>query len=243
MANTPGDAAIVLSKSPTFSRLANDTALQVYAINAALQFMWQAHTWRQSLAEFPPFYLTPGEPYHLDPDIDIPTDFWYLHKAWLDRLYGNTYDLDVMSSLSPAGYQSRPCAISYDVSRSGFLLSPTPPQGWDAPETVVRGIYKTKPTQYTGATVNKTELPFDDQHFHLFVEALRVAYYDLLEDQRAGQVQFVNGNRMYTGARGKFFALLRETLLPELQGAGQVPVVPEYNLSLGGSSWSGGHGW
>jgi len=186
------------------------------------------------LADFPPFYLTPGEPFHLDPDIDIPTDYWYLDKAWIDILYGgDTIDLDIYKTLTPSGYEGQPAAISYDQSRNGFIISPTPSEGFDAPNYVVRARYKKKPTQYTSTTLNQTALPFDDQHFHLFVQALRVAYYDILEDQRAGEVQYVGGRASYTGARGKFFGMLRETLIPEIQGAGVGYIVPEGNLSMG----------
>lgn len=232
MAKTPGKAIALIRKSPEYQQL-NDTSFSVEAADQALRLVWNAYPWRQSLVEFPPFYMTPNEPDHAAPDIQIPSNYFSLEKAWVRSIWGEEWPLTVTRNLYPSSFCSRPTSICYQPEISGFRLHPTPADGWGAPYYYIEAVYKKKPTAITDDTLNTYELPLEDEYFDLYLQALRYKYFDLLSDQRAGNVQVSSGQAIHTGQYGKFVARLREVISQEEMNRGERSIAPESGLALG----------
>jgi hypothetical protein len=230
---TARDAANLVKKMPGF-RDVSSGSVDLQASNLALDMMWQEHGWEDSLEDLPPFYLTPNEPYHFAPAVEIPADFKRLEDVWIRSLYGENQPLKIYQRLTPSGYTTKPDSISYVPEKTGFLLHPTPNEGWSGPLHQVVGVYKKDSPAVTQGNYNSGTMPWDDELLPVYLSALRWAYYTLLGSPQAGQVIWQAGTRQVTGELAQFYGLLERALFHEIAGQGPDFVAPENELALGG---------
>lgn len=238
MANTktPNDALRIVEKLPPFrSQQMNTSAFQIEAVNEAARRMWNDHEWRVSLAELPPFYLTPGEPDVSPLAAPIPLDFNYLEDAWLAfSSGGETIGLQTSQNLQRTRIESRPERLAYNPELDRWRVWPSPSSAYTSPECHVEGRYKKNPPVWDNGDWATKVLPWDDRFFRVYRKCLEYTILDFLGNPAAGQVQFVNGRQSYSGKLAEYHDALAEALDFENQHGGEVQVSPE-----GGSIGSG----
>ena len=206
------------------------TAAEAYkgapACNLAVNKIWTAFPWRQSLGELPPFYLIPGEQYYGAPTVSVPTDFLGLQRAYhvIRQATGDTptvRELRCISDIMTTDEADYPKVIGYEGSTRSFKIGPKPLANFAAPWHLIEGEYKKVPTLYrksTGAVVNKVTatylddiyLPFDDLYVYVMIEAVKWGYWVLNSDPRAGGVQVQNGAESYFGQFGVMMAAVKQ---------------------------------
>lgn len=236
----PSNAINLLRKTGGFDIL-DDGSFAVFAVNEAVNQMWLAYPWPQSLDELVPFYMTPNESDIVYPLGAVPSDFLALWEVEIQSTTrgASPLPLEIRRSLGVSAFTGQPTTIAYmeeigpGDQQKGFRVHPTPSEGWGPPHYHVIGIYKKTPTAFTGDTVATTVLPFDDLFFTVYLEALRYQYYNLLGDPRAGRAQWQNGSIAYDGQLAKFQAALREATQQFSQLEGEVRYAPESTLYLG----------
>lgn len=212
----------------------DDSSFAADTADMALSLMWRWYPWDESLVDLPPIYMTPDEPDVEAPARVVPGDFWFLERAWLrDVPDGMTWPLTIHSRLNVAGFGARPQGISYEASRNSFRFHPTPTTGEAAPRTQVEGVYKKTPTKITQANIVSEVLPFDDQYFEVYLEALKYQTKNLLGSPDAGEVQINNaGQATYTGQFGRFVNSLTSAVRHENRRA-DARVAPREGIMLG----------
>lgn len=230
---TPAEAILYLRNAPGVNKL-SDAGFAAEAADTALSMMWKAYPWDDSLVSLPPMYMTPNESMIEPPQRVVPSDFWYLERAWVNRIPNDIRPLHVLHTLLPSTWEGMPTSISYEAQFDAFRLYPTPGEGWGAPDNQVEGTYKKQTTQITTANVNSLVLPFHDHHFSVYRAALKWAAMDLLGSREAGTIQVTSrGNHVYTGALGQFFSALQRATAQELNRADE-QVRPAEGIMLGG---------
>jgi len=232
MAKTAAQAINIVKRAPKYRDL-NDQGIAASAADAALKLMWNAYPWQGSESELPPFYMTPFEPDHKQPNIKIPTDFQFLVDIWIRELFGKTYELSVRHRLPISAYFDRPGSICYIPEDSAFRLHPSPSSGMAAPNFQVEGVYKKATTEITDSTLSTTSLPFNDRFFPVYQEALRYQYANILGQPDAGSVQVSGSFITRTGLLGKFHAALEEAIGDEVTSQGQETVHPQFGIMIG----------
>jgi len=228
---TFADAINLVKKNQAFRQL-EDASFARFAVDEANRLMWGDFDWRESLAQLTPFYMTPGESDIVSPAIALPTDIWGFRDVWIRQIFGSNYPLKVLQSLPISGFESRPTSIMLLQDRTGVRLHPTPASGYGAPYFQIEGWYKKLPTKVLQTGLNST-LPYEDNFFSVFVEALRYQYLTLL-GLDGGQVVYSAGRSQYTGQLAKYKAMLTERIGQENIDKGGVQIAPEESLSYGG---------
>ena len=159
------------------ARVENDIA-RMFAVNSALNTLWNAADWRETIAPLPPFWLFPGAQDHGKPAAVVPTDFHGLREVYLIYAgadYANRKTLEVQSNLDITHIREFPTRICYDptigLGTGGFRVWPRVPDGIGATQYMIDGTYKKRATKITPATLNSV-LPWDDEYFHVFCAVL-----------------------------------------------------------------------
>lgn len=222
------------------------TAAEAYkapmACNLAVNHIWTAFPWRQSLGELPPFYIVPGEQTYGPPAVSVPADFLGLERAFHEIRTSSggvpiVRDLRYIRDIATTDQQDYPKVIGYEGSTRSFKISPRPLTSFGAPWHLIGGKYKkvlTLTRKSNGATVSKVTgeylddiyLPFDDLYVHVMAEGVKWAYWVLNSDQRAGGVQVQNGVTSYYGQFGVFHAAIAKMALDEGIALGQPQAGP-----------------
>lgn len=196
--------------SPQFKNKV-DTSLAVHAVNIALNAMWMAYDWRETIATLPPFWLSPNDQDFGKPLYAVPADFAGLRETYLVSLqsYNNwTTPVNVQSNLEFTQLVGPTEAICYHPATSSFRLWPRVPANMGAPNWLINGSYKKKPIKLTSTTMTGALIPWDDIWFQVFVIALQWAFMVVSGDPRAGQVISVGGRFQASGQA----AILKEAL-------------------------------
>lgn len=237
-----------------------ENAKNSMACNLALNKIWEAHDWREAMADLPPFYLRSLVQDYGAPFVDVPADFLGLRKAYLYNLQGSINglpyqtDMTVVADLSTTMYVplDQKFSICYFEPKQCFRIHPAPPTGYCAPWWMVDGKYKKRPTvrlSSDGTTINKITsgnianalLPFDDMYFEVWVLAMQWAYMVLNGDmQRAGGVQMQGRNKAYFGQLGAVMAAVSEMAANEADELGDPVSYPRESL-IGSNMY--GYGW
>ena len=158
--------------------------------NIGTNLIWNAFDWRETIEQFPPFWLSAWTQDYGAPLVVIPSDFLGLREAQLTDLSNVPpahYPMRVMKFLEPTHQMQLPRSISYEPSVNAFRVFPRVPSGLGAARFKIDGTYKKRPTLVTAATYTSTLLPFDDLYFQVWLEVLRWAAFSAAGDQRAGQ--------------------------------------------------------
>jgi len=202
--------------------------------NIATAKAWEVYDFRETLADLPPFYPTPGGQYHGAPAVVIPSDFMGLREAYLVYLASNPpryQPLPIVKFLKDTGVESIPRDICYDPKLCSFKLFPRVTQSVGAPQWIVTGTYKRKPPRVTAENYNTTLLPFDDMYLYNFLEVMKWAAFNLSGDPRAGEIAAdKNGNYRATGQCAKAIAALADMAANEGLELGDPAIAPAEGL-------------
>ena len=147
-------------------------------INSGFNMIWLAYDWRESLAEFTPFYLIPGRQDYPSDLITIPSDMHGLRQAFFVSLNGsNTFvkqPMKVIRQIAKTGLQQPPGSITYMTTladnKSGYRVHPRPPTSYGAPYYMIEGTYKKRFMPITATQLTET-VPFDDMYQNVFFDA------------------------------------------------------------------------
>lgn len=208
--------------------------LAVHAVNMALNYLWNSHDWRPTLAVLPPFWLTPNLQDFGKPFTTIPTDFLGLREVYLVSLqsYNNwRRTLTVQTNLEVTHIQDYPKLISFHPEINGFRIWPRVPYAMTAPNWLIDGTYKKKPTKLTTDTMNAAILPWDDLYFHVFIAVLQWAFLFVLNDPKAGVIQRLpDGSYQKTGQIAVADSLIYQMACDEGLNLGDPAIAPSSPL-------------
>lgn len=196
--------------------------------NLAYNQIWHKYDWRESLKTLPPFYLIPGEQEVGAPFYSVPSDFAGLRKADFVFVAADPparRTLKVIKDLNITNVQYFPHAIDYNMDTQAFRVFPRCSQNMGAPQYQIEGTYKTVPTKITPATLT-TSIPTKDDLIQMWMEGMLWAAYKFTGDQKAGQIQMQNGNKVFTGQLAIFHATMDQMAANEGLELGDVNISP-----------------
>ena len=209
--------------------------LAPFLCNAATNYIWEAYDWRESLTNFPPFYLIPGAQDHGTPAVVIPSDFLGLRQANLVRLNSTPsyrQDIPILKDLKLTNIYGLPANLGYVPESSAFRVFPRVPINIGVPDWLIEGVYKRRPTKVTADVVHSTLLPFDDMYFMNMVEVFKYVGWQLGGDPRAGGIQSTNRGKQFVGQ----YAIAREAVesMAENEGLelGDIAIAPKDPLAI-----------
>lgn len=185
-------------------RYVNGNILDAHAAmicNIATNKIWHQYDWRESLAQFPPFYLVPMEQDFGAPTAAVPPDFIGLREVFLVRRSVTPpyrEPIQVKRDIELTHIRGLPSHISYEASLNKFRLFPRVPDSCGATDYQIEGTYKKRPVKITNGIIPSTLLPFDDIYVNTMIQALKWAALDIAGDPRAGTVQMEAGNAVHT---------------------------------------------
>jgi hypothetical protein len=196
--------------------------------NVAMNKIWLAYDWKETMALLPPFYLIPGEQMYGAPFYAVPTDYLGIRTAYVTRAFSptNKMELKFLADLRDTGVKGFPRNISYNSAARAFHLFPRMPEGYGATDWIVDGTYKKKPTKITAGALQTTSIPWDDLYFDVFVNALKWAAWDAAGDPRAGDIKYSGGNTILVGQVGKMYSLIDEMAEREGLNRGDPSIAP-----------------
>lgn len=230
----------------------SDSDLAAFIANQSIYEIWERYDWRESLVKLPPIYLIPNEQDLNTPAASVPTDFLGLRQAYLVQLNsGNpafTRPLGCLKDLGLTNIVGLPTDVGYESSTNSFRVFPRTPNNIGAPNWIIKGVYKKRPTKLTATTISSTLLPFDDMYLGTMVEVFKWAAWNLAGDPRAGGVQKTkNGGTAFTGQYATAMEAIDSMAANEGLEMGDVSIAPAAPLALtymnGGWGFHGGTGW
>jgi hypothetical protein len=180
--------------------------------------IWERYPWPETLAGLTPFYLVYDLQGYGAPTISIPSDFDYLHEAYLANSNRQIRELKVQRHLPTTDMSGFPTTIMYKEGQ--FLLHPR--SSVSQPDWWVGGTYKKTPTKITNANLNSYTLPWEDKHFDVFRQGVE------------WRVKQYLGDRDWMASRQLFELLLEDMAVGEGLAAGPYVVSPSESLELGG---------
>lgn len=213
-----------------------EDAFATESVNLATSFIWNKGDWRESLAEFTPFWLIPNEQDHGKPTFTVPDDFLGLREVFVVNLQGSTpikSPVNVRQNLDRTAVMGVPQLISYVPANRVYRLWPRVPSGLCVPNWLIEGTYKKVSPAVAAADLNNEFIPWDDQYFMNYVETLTWVMMKLAGDPRMGGVQGKTFTRQYGNAVSAVQVMLEQ----EGFNLGDDQIAPGESL-LGG----GGHG-
>ena len=227
---------------PQIPAVAEDTKAATIC-NIATNLIWNAFDWRETIANLPPFWLSPWVQDYGAPLIAVPADFLGLRTAVLTDLSNvppAKYPLRVQRYLEPTHLKTLPHAISYQPEVKSFRVFPRVPNSLGSARFKIDGTYKKRPTLVTSANYTATTLPFDDLYVQVWIEVLRWAGYTATGSEKAGQaVKNPGGGTSYSGALATAMAAINAMASNEGFNLGDTTVAPSEALSVGGDLWVG----
>lgn len=193
---------VITAVARNFPRMVESDSGALVA-NQAIYEIWKRYDWRESLAVLPPFYLIPNEQDHGRPAVTVPADFLGLRMAYLTRLNSTPAyrsRIQPVKDLELTDVRGLPTCMGYETATRCFRVFPRVPVNMGAPDWIVQGEYKTRPTKLTATIMSSTLLPFDDIHVYNMMEVFKWSGLSLAGDPRAGGVQMnSNGAAQYVG--------------------------------------------
>jgi hypothetical protein len=212
------------------------------ACNMALYKIWEAFDWRDTLADFPPFYLIGLVQDYGAPQVAVPSDFLGLRRAYFVNLSAQG-DVPFVKPITCPGdleltdITGTPESICWRPAAQKFRVHPLPPASYKSPWYIIEGQYKRKPYVVTAAapttpifkmtaqSLESALIPFSDAYLTMWVEAVKWALMTIADDPKAGQAQTQNGVTGYSGQLGKMMA---EMQLMADREAGELAAPPSH---------------
>lgn len=227
-----------------------DSDVAAFIANSAIYEIWKKYDWRESLQTLPPFYLIPGAQDHGAPFVAVPADFLGLRQAYLTQLQSSPIyrmQLGTLKDLALTPIAGIPSDIGYQPTTQSFRVFPQVPQNIGAPNWIIEGTYKKRPTKLTATTISSTLLPFDDMYLNNMVEVFKWAGWQLSGDPRAGGIQKQkNGSVVYTGQYAIAMEAIDAMAANESLELGDIQISPQEQLaptSMNGGFGGYGRGW
>jgi hypothetical protein len=185
--------------------------LQVEVLNDAARYFWRAAPWRWTLGSLPTTVLVNNTQ---DYTVTLPSDFLYgvdANLIFADKL---TKELEIVPFLpleSAKTGQPSQLAISGAGVNGNYRFSPVP-SGY-APGTLptLTGTYKKEFNTLDETTIyTPGSLIFPDEYIDVFRNIVLYYAYRYADDQRAGNIQFSNGQMTANGQRGEMESMIEE---------------------------------
>ncbi|MHA2642896.1 MAG: hypothetical protein V2G41_09645 [bacterium JZ-2024 1] len=216
-----------------------EASRQVDILNLANGLIWRLFNWRWAIAALPPFWLIPHEQDYGAPQVAVPDDFWGLQKAVLVSVSGDSAThspIRIVHELESTFLSGIPDAISYVRDKRAFRVFPRAGANVGCPTYLIEGSYKKLPQTITRSNYQTTSLPSPDHHIHMWIEAIKWAYYAIAKDQRAGAAQtYPNGMTAYSGQLGTAVAAAQECAKEDGLHQGDQLIYPSEPLAPIGS--------
>lgn len=204
--------------------------LAAHCCNLANNLIWNKYDWRESIADLLPFYLIPGQQDYGKPFVAVPADFQGLRTANFVQMSSSPPIFSrmlIVRDLDETYIQQPPSSIAYNKERQAFRLFPRTPVNMGGPDYLVNGTYKKLPTLVTASTLASTKLPYEDQYFNVFCQALKWSMLDTFNSESAGNAQIVNGQAQYSGQLAKAMTAIEEMATNEGLNLGDPVVAPK----------------
>jgi hypothetical protein len=205
--------------------------VQYDILDQAIKMIWTGAPWRWSLGSLPLITLQPSvTDYLVTP---FPSDFLYLHRAYMTTGKDVPRELHVNSSLpTNVTLYGLPSEIShYELGGSNYVrVMPMPGSLGDNYKLVLQ--YKKASPTITSSNANTPgALVIDDDWFWVYESAVLYLAFVYTNDERAGscQVNVATGQAVFTGQRAIFeanLAMMRQReplpplIVPASAGAG-----------------------
>jgi hypothetical protein len=198
----------------------DEAFVQVSICNNAARWFWMADAWRWSIGVLNNISLaanTQDYPY----GSSLPTDYLYTHSAYHSdgqqfRDVKVTPDLPATSVIVGA-----PQMVTRLTGQNSFRIWPRTPTQLSSAQSLVQ-FYKKMAPAVTAGNINTTgALVFDDEWFPVYQEIVIWYMMRYCYDDRAGTVQYKDGERTVVGQLGLIDKMLddmraRDALMPSL---------------------------
>jgi hypothetical protein len=184
--------------------------VQYEILDQAIKMIWTGAPWRWSIGSLPVIQLQPSiSDYSIDP---LPSDFLYLHRAYMTTGKDAPRELRIVSSLpTNVVLYGLPSELSHEIiSGSNYVrVMPLPGSIGDSYRLVMQ--YKKQAPTISIANANTAgALVIDDEWFWVYQSAVLYLAFVYTNDERAGtaQVDVATGRAAFTGQRAIFEANL-----------------------------------
>lgn len=151
--------------------------LAVFALNSAINMIWNAYDWPETLRELPPFWLN-GDTQDYGPPLSaVPSDYKALRRAYLVNVDTGEQlaDMEVKREIAETHLYAHPSSIGYIPEKNSFRVWPRPGHGMNPTQWIITGTYKKKPEKVTLENMGETFIFGDDDDFELFCQVLQYA--------------------------------------------------------------------
>ena len=151
--------------------------IQIDNLDSAFRMFWDHHPWRETLGDFPPFYLVPNWQKYEAPYVQWPTDFKDLYAASMVQVstQGSTEvtGLDVIGNLEDETSQisSIEPALGYSAVYDAIMIS-NPPSAIPGRLYVAAKYKKDYPYALTADNAAANQFPMP-RHEQIFFEILK----------------------------------------------------------------------
>jgi hypothetical protein len=185
--------------------------VQVEVLNDAARYFWRAAPWRWTLGSLPQITLVNNTQ---DYTVTLPADFLYGVEANLIFADKLTKELEIVPFLpleSAKTGQPAQLAITGSGNNGNYRLSPTPAGYGAGTLPTLTGTYKKNYPLLDETTIfTAGSLIFPDEYIDVFRHIVLYYAYRYADDQRAGNIQFSNGQMTANGQRGEMEAMIEE---------------------------------
>lgn len=185
--------------------------VQIEVLNDAARYFWRAAPWRWTLGNLPTTTLINGTQ---DYTVTLPADFEYAIEANLIFNDQVPKDLEIVSFLpveTAKRGQPTQLAISGETVSGQYRVSPVPSGYAVGTLPLLTGMYKKTYTKLDETTIySPGSLIFPDMYIDAFRHIVLYYAYRYADDQRAGNVQFAQGQLTANGQRGEMEGAIQE---------------------------------
>lgn len=210
------------------------TNVQARACDIINSWIWTAYPWRWTLKNMTPFSLTNG----VQDYAAAPVDMLRIIDARIvrtDLTPSPSKELLMKNYLSPESVSRGFAGLSLMAFEpAAGVLRLDARVATQAPEVLqVQGRYQFLPPRITDADLDSI-FYFPDVYFDCYVEGLKWKFYQLADDDRAGQaVSGKNGVTNYSGQLGMFIGALERMKESEDYADADTTMFPEDSLGAG----------
>lgn len=182
-----------ISEALTVAKLTRqgEDDMAAYIANIALETIWNAYDWRESIATLPPFYLIPAEQEFGLPYYAVPSDFRGLREVYCTQTSTNPPNrvpINVMHDIRLTASEGWIRDIGYESSSQKFRVFPRVPNNIGSTDYIIEGTYKKRAPQVTASSLQSTLIPWDDEYFNTFVLSLKWSAAEVNDNPRADRL-------------------------------------------------------
>lgn len=189
---------------------APSATMQVYAAHLINAFIWTAYPWNWTKQSLTQITLTDAVQDYSLAGSDLTTFYRFVNleiqdisitptrSVWLAQKDHLSVELIQKGGTDNIRFYSWEAVLSkIRLEKSAAVPSGT--------TLVLNGEFQRTPTIITGSNLT-TAFAAPDHYFQVFVEGLRWKFYELTDDPRAGNTQFVKQRAIHTGQKATFMS-------------------------------------